>query len=93
MATVLGVLMQIESTATDAVKARCKRGVQLAREGKVKKHGDLYIVEGSMGWFYTVNLENINGETCGCKDWKKYGFGHTCKHIIACTIVEAKKRM
>lgn len=84
--------MYTQDTVDSAVKARCKRGLELVRRGRVTQHGDLYIVEGSRGWFYTVNLENINGETCGCKDWKKYGFGHTCKHIAAVSIVAAKNR-
>lgn len=85
--------MYAESTATDAgMKARCKRGLQLAKDGRVTRHGDLYVVRGRTG-NYTVNLENINGETCGCKDWRKHGWGHTCKHIVAVTVVAAKDRV
>lgn len=85
--------MQIQDTVNQAgIKARCRRGLQLARDGKVTKHGDLYVVRGRTG-NYTVSLENINGESCQCKDWQRYGFGHTCKHIAACSVVASKDRV
>lgn len=77
--------MQAKDTA---VKARVRRGMALT--GKVKQHGDLYIVAGR-GGNYTVSLDNINGECCECVDWKNHGFGHTCKHIVAVTIANAKQ--
>ncbi len=74
-------------TQDTAVSGRIKRGIAFV--GKVKRCGDLYIVAGNSG-NYTVSLDNINGETCECKDWRRHGFGHTCKHIYAVTIANAK---
>ena len=78
--------MQTQDSAT---AARIKRGIELV--GNVERHGDLYTVESSDGGFwYTVNLDNANGETCECKDWQRHGFGHVCKHIVACTVYAAR---
>lgn len=85
--------MQVQDTVdTAGIKARCRRGMQLAREGKVARHGDLFVVRGRMG-NYTVSLNHQTyGETCECKDWRKHGFGHSCKHIYAVTIAAAKQQ-
>lgn len=77
----------VDSTKDSAVGVRVKRGMDLV--GNVTQHGDLFVVAGS-GSNYTVSLNNINGETCECKDWKRHGFGHTCKHIYAVTIFAAR---
>ena len=81
--------MHVQDTA---VAGRVKRGIALV--DRVKRHGDLFVVAGN-GGNYTVNLENINGETCECKDWRRRferdGFGHLCKHIVAATIANAKR--
>ncbi len=74
-------------TQDSAVRGRVKRGLSLV--DKVKRHGDLFIVAGR-GGNYTVSLYNVNGECCECKDWKRHGFGHTCKHIYAVTIANAR---
>ena len=82
--------MQVQDTAVDAaVKARVRRGMGLV--DNVERHGDLYTVKASgRDWWYTVSLDNSNGETCQCKDWREHGFGHICKHIYAVTLVVAK---
>lgn len=78
-------------TQDTAVSGRVKRGIALV--GNVKRHGDLYVVTGN-GGNYTVSLDNANGETCECRDWKLHferdGFGHICKHIVAVTIANAR---
>ena len=76
--------MQTQDTA---VAGRVKRGIALV--GNVKRHGDLFVVAGN-GGNYTVSLDNINGDTCECKDWKNHGWGHSCKHIVAATIANAR---
>ena len=85
--------MQAEYMAVEpTVKVRVRRGIAIV--DKVKRHGDLYIVAGN-GGNYTVSLDNVNGETCECRDWKLHfeweGFGHVCKHIVAVTIANAKR--
>ncbi len=58
--------MHIQDSVDRAgIKRRVARGLALV--DKVESHGDLYKVKGSGGWYYTVNLNNENGETCGCK--------------------------
>ncbi len=88
--------MFTQNTVDSAVKARCKRGVQLAREGRVKRRGALFVVRGRTG-NYTVCLDHQTfGESCSCKDWRinvleKGNLDHRCKHIIACTLIAAKR--
>ncbi len=78
----------VQDTAT---VGRCRRGIELARRGHVERHGDLFTVESSGGgFFYTVSLDHEHGETCECKDWRRHGFGHSCKHIYAATIAAAR---
>ncbi len=77
-----------------SVSRRCKRGMELVSEGKVTRHGDLWIVHGR-GGNYTVCLDHDTiGETCSCPDWKnhfeRYGVGRTCKHLVAVTIANAR---
>lgn len=78
-------------TQDTAVAGRVKRGMTLV--DRVKRCGDLFIVAGN-GGSYTVCLDNVNGETCECKDWRRHlerdGFGHICKHIVAATIANAR---
>ncbi len=89
--------MQVQDTVDGAVRARCKRGMQLAREGKVARHGDVFVVRGKTG-NYTVSLNHQTyGESCQCPDWRvnvveKGNLDHRCKHVIACTVVAAKKK-
>ncbi len=82
--------MQVQDIAVEpTVKVRVRRGMALV--DNVKQHGDLWIVRSSNGnQSYTVNLDNVNGETCSCPDWKEHGFGHICKHIYAVAIVVAQ---
>ena len=72
-------------------EARIKRGIALAQQGAVRRAGDLFLVDSSDGrQTYTVSINNINGETCQCEDWRHHGFGHVCKHITATTYALAK---
>lgn len=80
--------MQAQDTA---LSARCKRGVALAlAEGGVRRQGDVYTVKSSGRHRYTVKLDNTNGETCQCDDYRKREA--TCKHIVAVTVYVAKQR-
>ncbi len=86
--TLMQVQDTVDRTEVNRIKARVRRGMALV--DRVKRHGDLYIVAGN-GGNYTVSLDNVNGETCECVDWKQHSFGHTCKHIVAVTIANAKR--
>ena len=71
--------------------ARIRRGIALAQQGAVRQAGDLFLVDSSDGQqTYTVALDNVNGETCQCPDWRHHGFGHVCKHIAGTTYALAK---
>jgi hypothetical protein len=71
--------------------ARIRRGIDLAKAGAVRQAGDLFLVDSSDGRrTYTVGLDNVNGETCQCEDWRHHGFGHVCKHIAGTTYALAK---
>jgi uncharacterized Zn finger protein len=71
--------------------ARIRRGIDLAKAGAVRQAGDLFLVDSSDGQqTYTVSLDNINGETCSCPDWRHHGFGHVCKHVAGTTYALAK---
>jgi hypothetical protein len=81
----------IESSIDDATMKRIARGRALV--ANVEEHGDLYTVKASdHEWYYTVSLDNINGECCECEDWRQHGFGHICKHIYAVVMFESRCR-
>ena len=84
-------MVEVQDTVAEATVKRVERGMVLAALGQVRKHGDRYVVQSSCkGRYYIVNLDNENGECCECKDWKRNGFGHSCKHIFAATLVAAR---
>lgn len=84
--------MQAQDTA---LRRRCKKGMELAAEGMVTRHGDLWVVRGRGGNYTGCLSHQTYGETCSCPDWKvnvleRGNHEHRCKHIIATTIVAAR---
>lgn len=89
-------MVTVQDTRVEpGIAARVMRGLELV--DRVEAHGDLYTVESSRGsFFYTVCLtHDTYGETCSCPDWKinvldRGEQDHRCKHIYACTTVQAR---
>jgi hypothetical protein len=75
----------------EATMKRVERGRKLVDQ--VERHGDLHIVKsaGKVERYYTISLDNINGECCECADWQRHGFGHVCKHIYAVVMFESRR--
>jgi hypothetical protein len=69
-----------------AISDRVARARQLIAQGRVKRCGDLHIVNGK-GGNYTINLA---AETCTCKAGRR---GIACYHIQACEIFESRSRI
>jgi hypothetical protein len=83
--------MQVQDTVETATVKRVERGWLLYELGHCQRHGDLWVVRAQdSSRYYKVALDhNTQGETCECPDHREKG--NTCKHIIACTIAEAKE--
>ena len=86
--TIQGVNQMVEVS----IRERVSKARRLCEEGRVKRCGDLYIVEGNTGK-YTVDLDHQTyGEVCSCPDSKiqrERETGISCKHTLACTLYEA----
>jgi len=84
-------VLKEKDTVDRATVKRVERGWLLYELGHCERRGDLWVVRAQdSSRFYTVSLDHdTQGETCECPDHRERG--NTCKHIIACTIAEAKE--
>ena len=74
-----------EHTVAQRAFERARRGLHAWRDGSVGRCADGWVVAGSHGTLYVVDLEH---ETCTCKDASVRG--EVCKHIFAATVERAK---
>jgi predicted nucleic acid-binding Zn finger protein len=83
-------VLKEKDTVDRATVKRVERGWLLYELGHCERHGDLWTVRAQdSSRYYMVALDHdTQGETCECPDYRERG--NTCKHIIACTMAEAK---
>jgi hypothetical protein len=74
-----------EHTVAQHAIERARRGLDAWRRGAVGWTGDGWVVAGSHGTLYRVDLE---GESCTCRDAAIRG--EVCQHQYAATIERAK---
>ncbi len=78
-----------------SIRERVSKARRLCEEGRVSRHGDLFVVRGDTGNYTDCLDHDAYGETCSCKDWRinvldRGEQDHRCKHIYAVAIVAAR---